>query len=134
MLNVDQEILYYGRGGYMENELILASTKKSIGIPEDDDHFDTEIRMHVLSALMTLNQAGVGIEALSVSDNTKWLDFKNSEQENGNKYFALVPQYVFLRTKLIFDPPPPSNVQFYNEMIKEILWRLKRAYGEVQNA
>ena len=66
MLNVDQEILYYGRGGYMENELILASTKKSIGIPEDDDHFDTEIRMHVLSALMTLNQAGGGGSNMSL--------------------------------------------------------------------
>ena len=73
-------------------------------------------------------------QTIRVQPIQKWLDFKNPEQENGNKYFALVPQYVFLRTKLIFDPPPPSNVQFYNEMIKEILWRLKRAYGEVQNA
>lgn len=114
----------------MENELILESTKKSLGVPKDDQHFDAEIRMHVLSALLTLNQAGVGIEALSVSDSTRWEEFKDPTQVKGNKYFALVPQYVFLRTKLIFDPPPPSNVQFYNDMIKELLWRLKRAYEE----
>lgn len=118
----------------MENELMLLSMKKSLGVPEGDDHFDTEIKMHILSALMTLNQAGVGIEALSVSDLTKWSDFKDPTQVEGNKYFALVPQYAFLRTKLIFDPPPPSNVQFYDQMVKEILWRLKRAYGEVSNA
>ena len=41
-------------------ESILTSIKKLLGIPEDDESFDTDIIIHINSVFMILNQLGVG--------------------------------------------------------------------------
>ena len=116
----------------MENESILQSTRASLGLSAEGTEFNSEIQMHINAAFAILNQNGVGRKNLLVTPEMTWADFKDPAQVNGNEYWGLVPMYVHTRTKIIFDPPPPSNVEFYQNYIEETLWRLRRAYSKDQ--
>lgn len=106
-------------------ESILTSIKKMLGIPEEYTHFDTDITIHINSVFMILNQLGVGpSEGFSIKDNnTKWSDFI----KDSNKIES-VKSYMFLKVKLIFDPPLSSSViESINRQINELEWRLNVA-------
>lgn len=104
-------------------ESILQSIKKLLGMTEDYTAFDTDIIMHINSAFMILNQLGVGpANGFSISDeNAVWSDYL---PEN-NKNFEAVKTYVYLKVRLIFDPPMSSAViEAMRQMISELEWRL----------
>ena len=103
-------------------ESILTSVKKMLGITKEYDAFDMDIIMHINSVFMILNQLGVGpSEAFRITDDsTKWSDFilENSKLES-------VKSYMYLKVKLLFDPPTNSAVaEANNRMISELEWRL----------
>lgn len=112
----------------METERILFKTRAALGLEETGTDFDAEIQIHVSSALTVLNQNGIGRVISNFGHTTTWGNFKDPEQTKGNESFYLVPRYVFLSTKILFDPPPPSTVAFYEKQIEEMLWRLRTAY------
>lgn len=114
----------------MDSSKIIQSTRATLGLSETGAEFADEIIMYVGAALSILNQNGIG-RVVELTDATTWGDFKDPLQIEGNKQFALVPTFVATRTKILFDPPPPSNVEFFNRYIEELLWRLKIAYMEV---
>jgi len=118
----------------MENDIILQTTRAALGLAETGTDFNSEVMLHIRAALSILNQNGIGVEDLVIDNTTTWGAFKNVAQLNGNKHFALVPTFVFTKTKILFDPPPPSNVPFYDGYIQELLWRLRIAYEEDNNA
>ena len=102
---------------------ILTSIKKQLGIAEDYTHFDMDIIIHINSVLMVLNQMGVGPEnAFTISDSsTLWTDFIPAD----NKNFEAVKTYIFLKVKLVFDPPLSSSVlEAMKQMVSELEWRL----------
>lgn len=106
-------------------ESILTSVKKLLGITEEYKHFDSDLIMHINSVLMVLSQIGVGPEnGFTISgDDETWFDFllENSQLE-------LVKSYVFLKVKLLFDPPMGSAViEAINRQISEFEWRLNVA-------
>lgn len=111
----------------MFDDYILDTVKESI--PVEGDDFDNELTTHILACLSILNQNGIG-KNIVFSKTQRWSDFKDENQTKGNEHFSMVPMYVCTRTKLLFDPPPPSSVQFYDKYIDELLWRLKFAYEE----
>lgn len=103
-------------------ESILNSIKKLLGIAEDYDHFDSDIIMHINSVFTTLTQLGVGPEdGFSINDEAeKWEDFLPEE-----KMIHSVKTYIYLKVKLVFDPPLSSAVlESMKEQIKELEWRL----------
>lgn len=106
---------------------ILTHIKEAIGLSDDDDSFDIDILTHINASIGDLNQNGVG-NIIDVDSETTWRELQNPNQEEGNQYFKMVPSYIALSTKVIFDPPPPSSVQQYVTSIEKILWRLKVAY------
>lgn len=108
---------------------ILGEVKEAIGLSSDPSLFDTDILMHINNATAILNQNGVG-NAIVVTESTTWSDFQNSNQTAGNLYFHMIPLFITLSVKIIFDPPPPSNVQYHQSSIDQMLWRLKVAYEE----
>lgn len=110
-------------------ESILRDIRTTVGLDSDSADFDTDLLMHINSATATLNQNGIG-NPIVVNASTTWGDFQNPNQTVGNEYFQMVPLFVTLTTKLIFDPPPPSTVQYYASNAEQILWRLKVAYEE----
>lgn len=110
---------------------ILKDVREAVGLEPTNAEFDTELLMHINSAVGKLNQNGVGKFLVVQNDTTVWGDLQDPLQTQGNQYFPMVPLYVALSTKLIFDPPPPSSVEFQTESVSEMLWRLKVAYEGV---
>ena len=106
-------------------ESIPNSIKKLLGIAEDYDHFDSDIIMHINSVFATLTQLGVGPEdGFSIDDESaKWEDFLPEE-----RMLHSVKSYMFMKVKLMFDPPLSSAViECTKEQIKELEWRLQVA-------
>lgn len=113
-----------------ESNSILKDVREALGVGRDVLDFDTEILMHVNSAVGTLTQNGVGLPVVITNDTTTWGELKNPNQVLGNVYFHLVPSYILMNTKIVFDPPPPSAVEHFSKTIDQLLWRLKTAYEE----
>ena len=104
---------------------ILTSVKKLLGIEEDYTHFDADIIMHINTVFMILNQLGVGPEeGFSIADaSSVWNDYIVDLQN-----FEAVKSYMFLKVKMLFDPPTGSAVtESYNRTISELENRLSMA-------
>lgn len=103
-------------------ESILTSIKKMLGITEDYEHFDSDLIMHINSVFSILTQLGVGpSEGFSIKDKTDvWSDFISDDPR-----LESVKSYVYMKVKLLFDPPLSSTVmESTNRMISEFEWRL----------
>lgn len=103
-------------------ESILTSVKKMLGIDETYEYFDADIIMHINSVFMILNQLGVGPESpFMIEDNyPEWQDFSKDIS-----FIQLVKTYMFMKVKLMFDPPQSSSaVEALNRQISEFEWRL----------
>ena len=106
-------------------ESILTSIKKLLGITEEYNQFDPDIIMHINSVFMILTQLGVGpAEGFSIEDDTAvWTDFIQDI-----KKLESVKTYIYLKVKLLFDPPLSSAViESMNRLINELEWRLNVA-------
>ena len=104
-------------------ESILTSIKKMLGIPEEYDHFDPDLIMHINSVLSILTQIGVGpSEGFRIEDDlATWEDFLGDDTN-----YEAVKSYVHLRVKLLFDTSTLSSavIESMNRMISESEWRL----------
>lgn len=109
-------------------ESILEMVRASVIGIADNEEFDRELIPHINSALVKLNQNGIGKPIFVNSDSATWGEFRDDSQVEGNKSFSMAPLFVILSTKLLFDPPPPSNVEYHSSSANELLWRLKIAY------
>lgn len=104
------------------NESILTSIKKLLGMTADYTHFDTDIIIHINTVFMTLHQLGVGPEeGFKIEDESSvWEDYIEEEDN-----LEAVKTYIYLKAKLVFDPPTSSAVMEANkQMIQELEWRL----------
>lgn len=112
-------------------ESILTSIKKLLGISEEYKHFDTDIIIHINSVIATLTQIGVGpIEGFSIKDEVAvWTDFISENQR-----FESIKSYMFLKVKLIFDPPLSSVViEAMKRAADEFEWRIQVAADPIEN-
>lgn len=102
-------------------ESILTSIKKLIGIDESYEVFDTDLIIHINSVFMILAQLGYGPEGFSIKDEKAvWSDFIKEENK-----IESVKTYMFMKVKLIFDPPSSSAViEAYKQFINEFEWRI----------
>ena len=112
------------------NKSILQEIRIAVGLDATSTDFDTELLMHINSAIGKLNQNGIGNFLIIENEGQVWEDLMDPTQIEGNKYFAMVPLFITISTKLLFDPPPPSSVQYHAQNADQILWRLKVAYEE----
>lgn len=101
---------------------ILDSTKKILGLDAGYTAFDLDVITHINSALATLNQLGIGPEnGFAITDSTSTWD----EVLGAFKNYNLAKSYVYLRVRLLFDPPNTSFVlTALNEQLRELEWRL----------
>lgn len=101
---------------------ILTSTKKILGVAEDYTAFDLDILTHINSVLSTLDQLGVGpLGGGSIEDaSTDWSDLDLPQNQLG-----MVRTYVYLKVRMLFDPPSTSfHINAMEAQIKECEWRL----------
>lgn len=106
-------------------ESILTSIKKLLGITEEYTQFDDDIIMHINSVFLNLSQLGVGPEeGFTIEDDyATWEDYIGDDMN-----LQAVKSYIYLKVKLLFDPPLSSAViESTNRMIAELEWRLNVA-------
>ena len=106
-------------------ESILTSIKKLLGIAEEYTHFDADLIMHINSVLSILTQIGVGpAEGFSIEDKEDtWTDFIPESQK-----LEFVKSYVYMKVKLLFDPPISSAaIESINRLTSELECRIQMA-------
>lgn len=105
-----------------DSDSILISVKKMLGLDKEYDAFDMDVVIHINSVFMVLNQLGVGPkECFSIDDdNASWSDFFQ-----GNENANLVKSYMYLKVRLMFDPPSTGVLhEAMERQISEFEWRL----------
>ena len=108
-------------------ESILTSIKKLLGVDKDYTQFDDDIIMHINTVFLNLAQLGVGpAEGFVIEDDSsEWSDFVDVDN---NAQLHAIKTYIYLKVKLLFDPPLSSTViESMNHMISELEWRLNVA-------
>ena len=98
---------------------ILNTIKPMVNVSVSDNSFDTELIADINTALFRLNKLGVGPEnGFMINDeNASWYDFMLSDTN-----LESIKTYVFIKTKLLFDPPPPSAIAIYEKQAQELEW------------
>ena len=117
----------------MEEQSILDSIKKLLGIAKDYTAFDLDIIANINSNFMILHQLGVGPTTdFQIEDATAtWNDFLGDETSKLNS----VKMYVALKTRLAFDPPSSGFVTTsIQNQIAELEWRLMIKGEELRDA
>ena len=107
---------------YSVNDSILNTIKKMLGIADDYTPFDQDIIVLINGAIMILRQLGVGPQAgFSISNaETTWGDYLGTDEI----LLASVKPYIYLKTKVVFDPPTSSFVlDAMQKQIDEYEWR-----------
>ena len=93
---------------------ILDDIKKMLGLSSDYTVFDKDIIIHINTAIMALQQMGVGVSYAYYVQNARdrWDDFLNGHED-------------LERVRMLFDPPTSSAViDAMNRTIGELEWRL----------
>lgn len=108
-----------------EQESILISIKKLLGIDAFYEAFDTDVIIHINTVFAILTQLGYGPpEGFSIKDKSAcWTDFILEENR-----IEAVKTYMYMKVKLIFDPPSSAAViEAYKQNIAEFEWRINVA-------
>lgn len=81
---------------------ILTSTKKLLGLGDDYTAFDPDVLTYINTAFAVAHQLGVGpTDGIVIEDsNTTWEDL-----ELAPNLLNLLKSYVYLRVRMLFDPP-----------------------------
>ena len=104
------------------NDSILTSIKKLMGLTEEYDAFDQDILILINSVLFELEQIGVKAkDGFSLSDKTAvWSDYSDD-----HRLLNALKPYIYMKTKLTFDPPTSSGaLDSMNRIIDRFEWRI----------
>lgn len=110
----------------IENDSILTSIKKKIGIEGDYDHFDHDVLTEINMNLATLFQVGAGSEFHTIaSTNDTWEDFYSNSGLKNRHTLEMIKEYVYIGVRLLFDPPESSAVmESLKQKKEELEWRI----------
>lgn len=104
---------------------ILTGTKKVLGLDSTDTSFDYDVLTFINAAFSTLcDDLGVGPPVFVVEDESAtWQDFISDD----DAMLSECRTYVFLRVKMLFDPPTTSYlINAYKDQLEEHVWRISR--------
>lgn len=100
---------------------ILNDVKHTLGLQPENEAFDTTIVIHVNTVFGYLHQLGVGPVAgyeITGADNT-WDEFVQDARLNP------VKSYIYLRVRLLFDPPASGfEMTAIERQIQELEYRI----------
>ena len=103
------------------DQSILITIKKLLGLSESNTSFDPDIIFHINTVLNILHQLGVsGADGFFITGKDEvWSEFLSE----GTDLDAVI-SYVYIRVKMLFDPPTGSLKEALKESIEELTWRL----------
>lgn len=99
---------------------ILLSIKKLLGYTKEQTGFDEDIIMHINTAFFNLYKLGVGPkEGFSIVDDAAlWTEFVSKDI-----LLSASRSYVYMKVRLVFDPPSNSAVvDSIKKSISELEW------------
>lgn len=102
------------------SDTILSDVKRMLGIQPEVEEFDIDVISHINSVFFVLNELGIGPSTPFVVDaTTEWSSFETVIPK------SIVLDYIYLKTKLVFDPPTASNIfEAYKDRIAELEFRM----------
>lgn len=106
----------------MDSSSILESIKRMLGVSPYDFGFDGEIKDMINAEFLTLQQLGIGPgNGFSIEGpDDVWTDYTEE-----TKLIDAVRQFIYLRVRLVFDPPASSVISdAINNRISELEFRL----------
>lgn len=105
----------------MEDSILL-TIKAMLGLERDYTPFDAELIWHINSAIMAAHQLGIGCNNFEItSQDETWSDWLGE----GPEKYSGIQHYIYMRTKLSWDPPANSFVvNSLEKQIDEMTWRL----------
>lgn len=112
---------------------VLQSVKKLLGIAPTITDFDPDVIASINACIFSLKQLGVEpIDNNVVCDvETTFQDLFGEEDPDAD--IAAIKQYMYCRTRLIFDPPQASSLlQAIKDQIHELEWRLRQSVENYQ--
>lgn len=101
---------------------ILNSTKKILGLDFAYTAFDTDVITHINAAFAVLHQLGIGPAGgfYITGEEELWEEFDCPDEQK-----SLVRTYLYLKTRMLFDPPTTSYlITAMEKQITEMEWRL----------
>lgn len=100
---------------------ILFDIKKMLGLDTEYRVFDQDIIIFINNAFMILEQLGVGQDGFKIEGELEtWDQFLTDVSR-----FESVKTYVYIRTRLMFDPPANSTLsKTLEDTARELEWRL----------
>lgn len=104
---------------------ILRDISKLLGFHDDYKAFDQQLIILINMAFLNLTQLGIGPkEGFKItSESNTWNEFSNKLKQEA------VKSYIYLRVKILFDPPQISTVlEAYKNQIAELEWRLNHDF------
>lgn len=111
---------------------ILNTIKKMIGFDKDYNHFDTDLIVQINSCFSILGDLDVGPPGgfyITDASNT-WVEYTFSPD-----YIGMVKNYVYIKTKLVFDRPETSYaIESLTKMAAELEWRLHMESERLKDA
>ncbi len=113
------------------NESILNTIKQLLGITEEQTEFDTDVIIHINTVINMLHQLGVFNSASEVFQITgpqeTWSEFLTDISK-----YNMVKSCIYLKVKLLFDPPLNSTViSSMERQISELEFRLMENHNDI---
>lgn len=114
----------------IDMDSILTSTKKLAGLGEGYEDFDSDIILFINSTFSTLHQLGVGpSKGFKISGSSeKWSSYLPAEDYR----LEMVKEFMYLKVKLVFDPPAIASVlTAFENRVKELEFRIIVGVDEI---
>lgn len=103
---------------------IVAHVATACGLETEDESFDEELLSYINGALGAISQQGCGKPEMQVADRkAEWPSILTPE-ELATPIAGMVPEYLVVQTRILFDPPPQGTQRFMEEHLNELLWRI----------
>lgn len=98
---------------------VLTDVKKLLGIPQEHDHFDLDILIHINTAVNILRQLGVFQNENTIDQYSTWDDVIE-----GTPNAEMIKTYIYMKVRMMFDPPSGAVKDAMEKNIAELEWRI----------
>ena len=105
----------------MENSILNTIKSMLLGSGIEVTDFDTDLIVLINSTLSNMMQLGVSEKQFHITGPSETWD----QLITNENILESVKEYIYIRAKLLFDPPSSSIVmEAYKEILKEDEWRI----------
>lgn len=122
----------------MATNTILETLRGVNGIDSSDNGFDDELIVAIDGFLADLHQVGVGVDTILIGTDAKPPRLRHKsdltwDEFFGGHYLAAEDEaikYITLKVKLMFNPPLPATIAWYDKSADEALWRARLEFDK----